>query len=312
MRVIFLGTPDFGVPALDAIAASSHQLVGVVCQPDKAGSRNKVVFSPVKQWALQHNVPLFQFAKISTPEGVAALKQLSADIMVTAAYGQIVSQEVIDVAPYGIINIHGSLLPHLRGAAPIQHSILYGEEITGITILKTVLKMDAGDMILQHSLTIGKDETCGELFGRMAQLGATTIVEALDLIEQGKATYTPQDESKATYCKKLTKEHELIDWTKSAEEIHNLVRALNPSPVAYTYICGKRVKVLVAQVSTLIRPDNCKCGEVIGCTKKSLTIACGQGAVDLVEVQPDNGKRMNICSYLCGNKVCVGTVLGQL
>ena len=110
----------------------------------------------------------------------------------------------------------------------------------------------------------------------------------------------------------MTKEHELIDWTKSAEEIHNLVRALNPSPVAYTYICGKRVKVLVAQVSTLIRPDNCKCGEVIGCTKKSLTIACGQGAVDLVEVQPDNGKRMNICSYLCGNKVCVGTVLGQL
>lgn len=311
MRVVFLGTPQFAVPALNAIKQSHHQLVGVVCQPDKPSSRNKVVFSPVKQWALDNALPLYQFAKISTEEGVNAIKALNPDIMVTCAYGQLLSQAVIDIAPHGIINIHGSLLPHLRGASPIQHSILQGEKTTGITILQTVLKMDAGDMILKGSLNIGEEETSGELFERMSHLGAELIVHALDLIEQGKATYTPQEQDKVTFCKKITRDQEVINWCDSAQYIHNLVRALNPSPSASTTIEGKQLKVHKVKVASVDRPTNAKCGEIIALTKKSVVVACGEGAVELVEVQPQNGKRMPIASFLCGNKLAVGQVLGE-
>ena len=306
MKVVFLGTPDFGVPALSKIM-ENHQVVGVVCQPDKVGARGKVEFSPVKKFALAHSLPLFQFEKISR-DGVETLRALAPDIMVTAAYGQILSQEVIDVAPHGIINIHGSLLPKLRGAAPIQYAVLLGLKTTGITILNTVRKVDAGEIILQKELEIAPYETNGELFERMSQLGAVAVVEALHLIETGKAVYIPQVEDEATFCSKITAEQERIDWSKPSSEIINLVRALNPSPVAYTEVDGKRLKIYA------LRPCETDyhgvAGEVVECGKKTLSVMCGDGkAVNVVELQAENARRMDVVSFLNGRKIAVGTVL---
>lgn len=308
MRIIFLGTPDFGVPALSKIA-ERHQVVACVCQPDKVGARGKTEFCPVKKFALSHNIPLYQFERISR-DGAEILTELRPDIMVTAAYGQILSQQIIDIAPYGIINIHGSLLPELRGAAPIQYAVLQGLETTGITILQTVRKVDAGDMILQKSLQILPYETNGELFARMSQLGAEAVIEALELIEQGRAVYTPQDEDKATFCSKITAEQEQIDWSKPAEQIINIVRALNPSPAAWTTWQGKRLKIYA------LRPSQAEykgvSGQVVEATKKRVAIMCGDGkAVDVIELQAENAKRMDVVSFLCGRKFTLGEVLGE-
>ena len=306
MKVVFLGTPDFGVPALSKIM-ESHQVVGVVCQPDKVGARGKIEFSPVKKFALAHGLPLFQFEKISR-DGVDTLRSLAPDIMVTAAYGQILSQEVIDVAPHGIINIHGSLLPKLRGAAPIQYAVLMGLNKTGITILNTVRKVDAGEIILQKELEIAPYETNGELFERMSRLGADAVVEALHLIESGKAVYTPQVEEEATFCSKITASEERIDWSKPSTEIINLVRALNPSPSAWTEYDGKRLKIYALRPCDTLY--NGLPGEVVECGKKTLAVMCGDGkAVHVTELQAENSRRMDTVSFLNGRKIAVGTVL---
>ena len=308
MKVVFLGTPDFGVPALEEIS-KRHEIVACVCQPDKIGDRGKTDYCAVKKYALAHGIPLYQFEKISR-DGVETLKSLSPDIMVTAAYGQILSQEVIDVAPHGIINIHGSLLPELRGAGPIQYAVLLGYERTGITILNTVKKVDAGDIILQKSLDIMPYETNGELFARLSVLGAEAVVEALDLIASGKAVYTPQDEEKATFSGKITAEMEKIDWNKPARDVINLVRALNPSPVAWTTWQGKRLKIYA------LRPCETRyegvAGQVVMRNKKSFAVNCGDGsAVYVTELQAENSKRLDVSSFLCGKDVQVGTVLGN-
>lgn len=307
MKVVFLGTPDFGVPALSQIV-QRHQVVACVCQPDKVGARGKVEFCPVKKFALSHNIPLFQFEKISR-DGVEALTALNPDIMVTAAYGQILSQQIIDIAPHGIINIHGSLLPALRGAAPIQYAVLLGLTQTGITILNTVRKVDAGDIILQKSLDILPYETNGQLFDRMANLGAEAVVEALDLIENGKATYTPQDETQATFSGKITAEQEQIDWSQSSTDVINLVRALNPSPVAWTLWQGKRLKIhALRPCDTALQGT---AGQVVEVTKKRLAVMCGDGkAVYVTELQAENAKRMDIVSFLNGHKFTLGETLG--
>ncbi len=308
MKVVFLGTPDFGVPALSLIA-QKHQVVACVCQPDKVGARGKTEFCPVKKFALSRGIPLYQFEKISR-DGVETLSSLKPDIMVTAAYGQILSQQIIDIAPHGIINIHGSLLPELRGAAPIQYAVLLGLKTTGITILNTVRKVDAGDIILQKQLDILPYETNGELFTRMADLGAQAVIEALDLIEQGQAVYTPQDEDKATFSGKITAEQEQIDWNKPVEELINLVRALNPSPSAWTLWQGKRLKIYA------LRPCEQSfeglAGQVVEVTKKRLAVMCGDGkAVNVTELQAENAKRMDIASFLNGRKFTVGEILGE-
>ena len=308
MKVVFLGTPSFAVPSLEAIY-QKHQVLAVVCQPDKVGSRGKTEFSPVKKFALAHDLPLYQFEKISR-DGVDILRELAPDIMVTAAYGQILSDEVISIAPHGIINVHGSLLPALRGAAPIQYAVWQGLTETGITILKTVKKVDAGDMILQKKLQILPYETNGELFERMAKLGAEAIVEALDEIENGTATFTPQDESQATFCKKITAEQEKIDWNLSAEQIINLVRALAPSPAAWTTYDGARLKIFGLKLCD--KQFQGVAGEVVECGKKTLAVLCGDGnAVYVTKLQAENAKCLDIVSFLCGKKIPVGTVLGH-
>lgn len=308
MKVVFLGTPSFAVPSLEAIY-QKHQVLAVVCQPDKVGSRGKTEFSPVKKFALAHDLPLYQFEKISR-DGVDILRELAPDIMVTAAYGQILSDEVISIAPHGIINVHGSLLPALRGAAPIQYAVWQGLTETGITILKTVKKVDAGDMILQKKLQILPYETNGELFERMAKLGAEAIVEALDKIENGTATFTPQDESQATFCKKITAEQEKIDWNLSAAQIINLVRALAPSPAAWTTYDGTRLKIFGLKLCD--KQFQGVAGEVVECGKKTLAVLCGDGnAVNVTKLQAENAKCLDIVSFLCGKRISVGTVLGH-
>lgn len=308
MKVIFLGTPDFGIPALQQIM-EKHQLLACVCQPDRIGARGKVEFCAVKNFALKHNVPLYQFEKVSR-DGVETLKSLAPDIMVTAAYGQILSQEVIDIPKYGIINIHGSLLPELRGASPIQSALLQGFTRTGVTILQTVKAVDAGDMILQKSLDILPYENCGELFERLSVLGAEAIVEALDRIENGTVTYTPQDESLATFTKKLTAEQEKIDWSKSAVEIVNLVRALSPEIGAYVVWNNQHLKFFDLRLCDEVftgRP-----GEVVECSKKRLIVTCGDGVtVSVLKLQLQGAKKMDISSFLCGKKIPVGTVFGE-
>ena len=308
MKVIFLGTPDFGVPALEQIV-QKHQVLACVCQPDKVGARGKTEFCAIKKFALANNIPVYQFEKISR-DGVETLKNLAPDIMVTAAYGQILSQEIIDIAPHGIINIHGSLLPDLRGAAPIQYAVLLGYKTTGVTILQTVRKVDAGDMIVKKSLDILPYETNGELFERISQLGAEAIIEALDLIESGKAVFTPQDESLVTFSGKITAEMEQIDWTKPSNDIINLVRALNPSPVAWTTWGGKRLKIHA------LRPCDQQFegipGQVVQCTKKCVAVMCGDGkAVNIIRLQAENSKAMDINAFLCGKKFTVGEILGE-
>lgn len=311
MRVIFLGTPDFGLPALIAIA-QQHTLVACVCQPDKVGARGKVEFCAVKKYALQHDVPLYQFEKISR-DGVETLRQLAPDIMVTAAYGQILSQEVIDIPKHGIINIHGSLLPKLRGASPIQSALLLGLKETGITILNTVKAVDAGDIILQKSVKIEPFENCGQLFDKLSQLGAEVVSEALSQIASGTATYTPQVESEATFTKKISAEQEHIDWSRSRNEIINLVRALSPNIGAYTLWNGTHLKLFDLRPCDDILPPlgaSFHAGEVVQCGKKSLVIWCGDGAVYVKQLQLANSKKMDVVSFLCGKQIPVGTLLG--
>ena len=304
LKVIFLGTPQFGVPTLQKIF-EKHRLLACVCQPDKAGSRGKVEFSPVKKFALQHNVPLYQFEKISR-DGVETLKSLAPDVMVTAAYGQILSQEVIDIPRYGIINVHGSLLPELRGAAPIQYAVLKGMKRTGITILKTVLKVDAGDILLQKPLDVLPYENCGSLFERMAQLGAQCIEEALEKIESGKATYTPQDETKVTFSAKITAEQERIDWSKPSQEIINLILALSPQTGAYTRMGETTLKIFDARLSD--KQYDGRCGQVVECGKKVLAVLCGDGkAINVLQLQLQNAKKMDVVSFLCGRRLETGS-----
>ena len=307
MRVIFLGTPDFGICALQSIM-ERHQLVACVCQPDKVGARGKLEFCAVKKFALQHNIPLYQFEKISR-DGVQILRELAPDIMVTAAYGQILSQEVIDIPKHGIINIHGSLLPKLRGASPIQSALLQGFTETGITILNTVKAVDAGEIILQKSLKIQPYENCGSLFERLATLGAEAVVEALAQIENGTAVYTKQKEEDATFTQKITAEQEQINWQNSAVDIVNLVRALSPQIGAHTTWNGGILKIFDLRIDE--KKFDAKAGEVVECGKKTLLVQCGDGvAVSIRLLQAANAKKMDIVSFLCGKKIPVGTVLG--
>lgn len=301
MRVIFLGTPDFAVLPLEAIVKSHHEVIAVVTQPDRPVGR-KAIITPcaVKQYANSVSLNVLSYEKISK-EGVEDLKALKPDIMVTCAFGQILSSEVLSIAKYGVINIHASLLPKYRGASPIQQSILNGDEETGITVMQTDVGVDTGDIILQNKLQISKEETAGELFDRLSVLGAETILKALDLIESGKASFTKQDESKATHVKMIKKTDALIDFNKTATEIYNLVRGFNPWPIAFTYYQGKTLKVYKCRVEE-------SCGEagVVISSSGEVTIGTKKGSITLLEVQLEGSKKMPIKDFLSGHKIEVG------
>ena len=306
MKLVFLGTPDFAVPSLEKIIASKHEILAVVTQPDKPVGRNNVLTPPpVKVCALKHGLRVLQYNKIRT-EGVGDLKNLAPDIMVTCAFGQILSQEIIDIAPRGIINVHASLLPKYRGAAPIQYSVINGDTETGVTIMQTEAGIDTGDILSVEKTPIYPDETAGELFERLSEIGAKLIVETLDKIEAGKIMPVKQDETKATHVKMLTRETGKIDWTKSAKDIKNLVRGTNPWPAAHTFLNGKTLKIFV--VDTLDGDFDGQIGEVLRADKK-LVVKCGQGAVEIFEIQSEGGKRMSATAFDAGRKILKGDIL---
>lgn len=307
MNIIFLGTPEFGANVLNEIVKSTHKVVGVVCQPDKPSGRgNKLVAPPVKVLAESLGLNVYQFTKIRT-DGVETLKSLNADIMVTAAYGQILSQEIIDICPNGIINVHGSLLPKYRGASPIQQAIIDGQEYTGVTIMKTEAGIDTGDMLLSEKCKIEDDDTYGSLSEKLSIIGSKLCVKALDLIECGKATFTPQNNEFATHTSMFKKEDCFIDFNKSAKDIVNLVRGLNPNPVALFSLNGETYKVFNAKIAE--NNSNLPNGTIIEAnSKKGLVIKCKDGAVEIVEMTAPNSKRMPSKSYLNGKTIPVGSV----
>ncbi len=307
MKVIYLGTPDFAVAPLKAIINSDrHQVVGVVTQPDRpVGRKNIITPPPVKVVANENGIPVFQYEKIRA-EGVEDLKSLGADIMITCAYGQILSREIIDICPHGIINIHASLLPKYRGAAPIQYAVINGEKATGVTVMQTEEGLDTGDILEAFETPIGESETAGDLFVRLSKLGAEKICSVLDKIESGAITPLKQDESQAFVVKTIKKEDALIDFSRSATSIKNLINGMNPWPIAFTYANGKKLKIYrAAEVD-----GSGKAGEVIKADKR-LFVACGEGTIEVLELQEEGGKVMNALSYLNGRKLKVGDLLGE-
>lgn len=303
MKIVFFGTPDFGVPALRALAVS-HEVVAVVTQPDRAGNRGKVTFPAVKTAALELGIPVLQFEKIR--DRLGEIRALGAEIGVTAAYGQILSQALLDSFPRGIINVHGSLLPAYRGSSPIQWAVINGEAETGITIMQTARGVDSGDILSRVVTPIGEEETAGELFDRLALLAPELLLDTLAGIEAGTVTPVPQDESQATHFPMLTKGTGRIDWTKSARAVHNLVRGVYPWPGAQFEFAGARYKIAAVRVTE----GEGEAGEVlVSDPARGLVVACGGGAVRVLVIQAEGGKAMPAETYLRGHSIPVGSKL---
>ena len=309
MRIVFLGTPDFAVLPLKYIYNAGHQIVAVVTQPDKPVGRKQILTPcPVKQTAIELGLNVLQFDKIRR-DGVEELKALVPDLMITCAYGQILSQEVLDIPKLGTFNIHASLLPELRGSSPIQWSIIRGYKETGVTIMLTDIGVDTGDILLQEKIQILHNENAGELFDRLSLLGAETIIKALKLLEDGKINRIKQDETKATFTKMLGKEMAKIDFSLTAQEVHDFVRGLNPWPVAYFSVNNEFVKVFKTEILSDIAGVS---GTVIDATPKNgLIIACKNGAVKILEAQRAGGKRLAIADFLRGFNIAEGSVLND-
>lgn len=306
MRILFLGTPDFAVAALERIVGTDNEVVGVVTQPDRKRNRGEVSFCPVKQFAVEKGIKVYQYESIRK-EGVEDIKAINPDIMITCAFGQIISQEILDIPKYGVINIHASLLPKYRGSSPIQWCLVNGESKTGVTIMRTALAVDSGDILLQKEIDILPEENAGELFDRLAILGGQAIVEALEIIADGRAVYTPQQESQATHYPMISKEDGKIDWSKSAREVFNKLRGFTPWPSAFTTLDGKLFKILKCVVSDKIFDG--KEGEVVIEERKAYVV-CGNGTVELKEVQLEGKKAMPVSDFLLSGKLKTGVMLG--
>jgi methionyl-tRNA formyltransferase len=300
-----MGTPDFAVPALEKLAQSpDYTVAAVFTQPDKPKGRKMVMTPPdVKVCAEKLGIPVFQPSSMRSEEAYNSLKELNPDVIVVAAYGQILPKAVLDLPKFGCVNIHGSLLPKYRGAAPIQQSVLDGEKVTGVTTMLMDVGLDTGDILLKAETEIGENETAGELFDRLAVLGGELIVETLDKLKKGEITPQKQDESLATHTSKISKELCPIDFNKSAFEVHNKVRGLNPWPVAVTEIAGKTVKVYSSRVSDM----SGAAGTIL--SLKPFVVACGDKSVELIEIQPQGKKRMTSQAFLAGHKLNIGDKL---
>lgn len=305
MRIVYMGTPDFAVPALEKLAQSpDYTVAAVFTQPDKPKGRKMVMTPPdVKVCAEKLGIPVFQPSSMRSEEAYNSLKELNPDVIVVAAYGQILPKAVLDLPKFGCVNIHGSLLPKYRGAAPIQQSVLDGEKVTGVTTMLMDVGLDTGDILIKAETEIGENETAGELFDRLAVLGGELIIETLDKLKKGEITPQKQDESLATHTSKISKELCPIDFNKSAFEVHNKVRGLNPWPVAVTEIAGKTVKVYSSRVSDM----SGAAGTIL--SLKPFVVACGDKSVELIEIQPQGKKRMTAQAFLAGHKLNIGDKL---
>lgn len=309
MRVVFMGTPEFAVPSLKALLDAGYGVVGVFTQPDRpVGRGHKLAACPVKKLAVERGVPVYQFERLRNEEGLACLRALAPDIVVTAAFGQILSQALLDVPKMGTVNVHASLLPAYRGAAPINWCILNGETKTGVTTMLTDAGVDTGAMLLRRETDIGETETAAELSARLSQLGAELLIETLKGYIAGEIAPTPQDERLASRQPMLKKEMGLIDWTRSAKEIACQARGLDPWPSAYTDYLGGTLKIYRARPvegegdpGTVLRSS----------AKEGLFVACGEGALEVLEMQAPGGKRMSARAYLAGKKIEPGTRFGE-
>ena len=307
MRVIFMGTPDFAVEALKCIHAAGHQILEVYTQPDKAKGRSgKLQPPPVKQEAEKLGIPVLQPEKLRTEENVDRIRTLAPEIIVVAAYGQILPKSILEIPQYGCINIHASLLPKYRGAAPIERSILDGEEWTGVTTMYMAEGLDTGDMIEQSRVKIEADTTGESLTKQLAAVGGTLICSTMQKLLEGTAVRTPQNEAESTYAKKLDKEMGLLHFENRAADLERAVRALYPWPCTYTVIDEHMVKILGAEVTDQEGTP----GEIIEVTKKYFTIACGEGALRIRKLQPEGKKPMDAAAFLNGNRLKTGTVVG--
>lgn len=307
MKIVFMGTPDFAVPSLQALLDAGHEVCAVYTQPDKPQGRKQILTAPpVKELALQRGIPVYQPATLKNEDEQAKLRALAPEVIIVVAYGKLLPKAVLDIPPRGCINVHGSLLPRWRGAAPIQWSIIAGDQKAGVTTMQMAEGLDTGDMLLTYETKIGARETAGELFDRLAQAGAALLVETLEKLDS--ITPRPQDDSQSCYAHMLDKQMAVIDWTKSAHEIDCLIRGLSPWPIALTTLAGARLKIYAAEpVSGTGKP-----GEVLESDpKKGLTVACGAGALALHEVQLVGGKRMKSADFLRGHAIDKGTMLGE-
>jgi len=307
MKVVYMGTPDFAVGALEAIVNAGHEVVAVVTQPDKPkGRSDKLIPSPVKECALKYDIPVLTPVKIKEKDAVEELKKYPADIFVVAAFGQILSEEILNMPKFGCINIHASLLPKYRGAAPIQWSIIDGEKETGVTIMQMDKGLDTGDILFTKIVPISDEDTGESLFDKLAIAGAELVVESLPKIEKGDVHPIKQDDEKSTYAKMLSKAIGQIDWKKSADELEHLVRGLNSWPSAYTYLNGKQLKIWKSKVVSMSGNP----GEVLKVEKDSIIVGTGKDALAILELQLEGKKRMLTKDFLAGRSVEAGSVVG--
>lgn len=310
MNIIYMGTPDFAVKPLEAIIESGENVMAVFTQPDKPKGRGfKLLPTPVKQSALSHNIPVYQPLNLKKGDDAAEaekiMRELAPDLIVVAAYGKILPKTILDLPKYGCINIHASLLPKYRGAAPIQRVILNGETETGVTAMQMAEGLDTGDMLMKISTPIGENETASELFERLSDLGAKLIVDTIKAVKSGSITPVKQDDSLSSYAEMIDKSMCFTDFSLTAAEVHNHIRGLSSSPCAVAYLNGKRIKIYHSE---LVKNVGGQPGEIVNVN--DFTVSCGDGnGVKLAEIQGEGGKRMKAADFLRGNKIEKGTFL---
>ena len=310
MRIVFMGTPDFAVGSLQALCESGkHEILAVVTQPDRPKGRgNKLLQTPVKEYALEQGLTVYQPQKVKTPEFVELLHELQPELIVVAAFGQFLSKEILELPKYGCINVHASLLPKYRGAAPIQYAIIKGEKKSGVTIMQIDIGMDTGAMLDKVVVPIAENTTMGELHDALREQGATLLLQVIDKIAAGTAVAEPQDDAQATYATLLDRSMEHIDWSKTAQEVHNLIRGFNPAPSTFTKLPnGKSLKIWGSKMTD--KSSAAAAGTVIETGKHSFFVACGEGVLEITEVQPESKKRMPAQVFLNGRGVQEGDLL---
>ncbi|MCD7836222.1 MAG: methionyl-tRNA formyltransferase [Lachnospiraceae bacterium] len=309
MKIVFMGTPDFAVGALEALIDAGHEITAVVTQPDRPKGRSgRLQLTPVKECALGHGLPVLQPEKLKTPEAVSELKKYPADVYVVAAFGQILSKEILDIPRYGCLNIHASLLPKYRGASPIQHVIIDGEKKTGVTIMQMDTGIDTGDMLYRKEVDISDEETFETLHDKLTAVGGEAVTEALVLLERGELVPEKQDTSAGSYAPLIRKEMGELDFSKTAAELDRLVRGMNPWPSAYTYFRGKQLKIWNARPS--LNMTSAEPGIIVSIDRDYIEVAAGKGTLLIYELQPEGKRRMSTHDFLLGIKPGINEKLG--
>ncbi len=307
LKIVFMGTPDFAVPCLKTLN-ENYEVIAVITQPDRPKGRGqKLTPSPIKEYALEHNLTVLQPEKIKTSETEEQLKKLAPDLIVVVAFGQILSKAILDIPQLGCINVHASLLPKYRGAAPIHWSIINGETKTGITTMYMDVGLDTGDMILKEEVSISAKMNTGELHDTLMNIGAKTLLQTIKQIAEGSVVRNKQNDAEASYAPLLTKELERINWLLPAQEIYNLVRGLNPWPVAFSIFKGKKLKIWQTKVI-----DNVTIGEigtVLSLTETGFTVQTGKGILEILELQPESKRKMTAKDFVCGNQIAINDKL---